>query len=111
MLIVAFAIRIMELIALSNCLSEIEPRNRTMEPGMVWLNLIPLFNLVWIFITMIRVAESLRNEYEDRDLEGDDDYGQTMGVIAAALWLVFLPAGMVCSLIHRGKIGGYTREL
>jgi hypothetical protein len=32
-----------------------------MEPGMVWLNLIPVLSLVWQFITVIRVAESLES--------------------------------------------------
>ena len=45
-----------------------------MEPGMVWLMLVPCVNIVWQFVIAIRVPESLRNEFRDRD----QDDGPTM---------------------------------
>ena len=47
---------------------------------MVWLNLIPLFNYVWNFITVIRVGDSLKNEFTDRDIDEGGDYGKTLGI-------------------------------
>ena len=35
---------------------------------MVWLAIIPFVGFVWIFINVIRIAESLRHEYRDRGL-------------------------------------------
>jgi hypothetical protein len=46
-LIVALVIGILFLLTLHRALDRCSPRNRTMEPGMVWLNLIPLFSMVW----------------------------------------------------------------
>lgn len=54
------------LIAQQNLLKAIQPQNRKMSPGEVWLQLIPLFNLVWQFIVVARIADSIRNEISDR---------------------------------------------
>jgi heme/copper-type cytochrome/quinol oxidase subunit 2 len=50
------------LLTQQNTLKEIHPQNRTMSPGEVWLQLIPLFNIVWSFIVVSRIAESLKRE-------------------------------------------------
>jgi len=44
-------------------LAMVRPENRRLAPGLVWLQLIPLFNFVWIFIVVRRIADSLANEY------------------------------------------------
>jgi len=51
------------LITQQNTLKSIQPANRLMEPGLVWLQLIPLFGLVWQFIVVTRVSDSLRKEF------------------------------------------------
>ncbi|HEX6334701.1 MAG TPA: hypothetical protein VFZ78_10775 [Flavisolibacter sp.] len=43
-------------------LRAIQPQNRLMEPGQVWLQLIPLFGTVWQFIVVTRIAKSLQRE-------------------------------------------------
>lgn len=50
------------LITLQNTLKAIAPENRMMPPGNVWLLLIPLFNVVYHFITTARIADSIKNE-------------------------------------------------
>jgi len=42
------------------------PANRSLAPGLVWLNLIPLFSTIWIFVTVVSVASSLRREHAER---------------------------------------------
>ncbi|HKC37756.1 MAG TPA: hypothetical protein VKB95_16885, partial [Chitinophagaceae bacterium] len=56
------------LIAQQNTLKAIKPHNRKMQPGEVWLQLIPLFNLIWQFIVVGKIADSIRNEINDRNL-------------------------------------------
>jgi len=56
------------LIAQQNTLKAIQPQNRRMSPGEVWLQLIPLFNLVWQFIVVARISDSIRNEINDRTM-------------------------------------------
>jgi hypothetical protein len=53
---------ILFLLTLQKTLQTISPENRKMPPGNVWLMLIPLFNIVWQFIVVSRIADSLRDE-------------------------------------------------
>ena len=60
-----------------------------MEPGLVWLNLIPLFSMFWMIWTVIKIRDSLQKEYEARSLdikEVTDTYnmGLSFGVLAAS---------------------------
>lgn len=119
-LLVWLAVVICFLISLSKCLKEIRPRNRTMEPGQVWLNLVPCLNIVWTFITVIRISESLTNEYEDRRLRPDGDFGKGLGITTLVLNLcgnipyigvLFGIAALICFILYWVKIAGYSRRL
>ncbi|MEP7318819.1 MAG: hypothetical protein ABI921_08750 [Panacibacter sp.] len=52
------------LLTLQNALKTVSPENRAMEPGNVWLLLIPLFNIYYMFIVVNAIAASLNNEYQ-----------------------------------------------
>ncbi len=84
-LIVALVIAIFFLLSMQKALNSVSPRNRLMEPGMVWLGLIPIFNLVWTFFIATRIPDSLRNEFRDRDRDDGSDYGKTIGLTYATL--------------------------
>lgn len=49
------------LLTLQKTLQIISPENRKM-PGNVWLMFIPLFNIVWPFIMVSRIADSIGDE-------------------------------------------------
>ena len=53
---------ILFLLTLQRTLQIISPENRRMPPGNVWLMFIPLFNIIWQFIMVSRIADSLRDE-------------------------------------------------
>ncbi|HET6576256.1 MAG TPA: hypothetical protein VFG68_21825 [Fimbriiglobus sp.] len=117
---IGLVIQIFYLLTLSRALRRCRPRNRQMEPGQVWLNLIPCFNIVWIFITVTRLADSLRDEFDDRRLRGDGDFGRSLGITYNVLNLlgaipylgaIFSIAGLVCFIIYWVKIAGYSRQL
>ena len=55
------------LISQQNLLKAIKPENRRILPTMVWLQLIPVFNLGWQFFVVERIADSIRNEMIDRN--------------------------------------------
>lgn len=108
------------LLTLQKALSRCGRHNRTMEPGMVWLNLIPLFNIVWQFITVARVAESLKNEFRSRGWHRGEDYGNGVGMASCALRLCgiipllgpFLSlAGFICGIVYWVKIANYSSQL
>jgi hypothetical protein len=118
--VIGITIQIFYLLSLSKCFSRIAPRNRRMEPGMVWLNLIPCFGAIWIFFTTTRLADSLRSEFEDRRLPGDGDFGRSLGITYPVLALlgaipylgvIFSLASLVCWIVYWVKIVGYSRQL
>ena len=45
-------------------LHAIQPENRLMHPNEVWLQLIPLFGLIWQFVVVARIADSIQREYQ-----------------------------------------------
>lgn len=110
-LFVLIIVQILLLLSLSNCLQQVSPRNRKMEPGQVWLNLIPIFNYVWLILTILRVAESLENEYEDREIRSDGDYGKTLGIIFYVSMFVCVCVTPVLQIMYWMKISGYTKSL
>lgn len=120
--LVTLVVTVFFLFTLSKALHRCHPSNRTMEPGMVWLNLIPLFGMVWMFVTYLRLSESLKNEFRDRGWHRrDEDYGQMLGVTASALvmgsgalgycGLPFVIAGFVCWILYWVKIADFSRQL
>jgi len=120
-LAVSLVIAIFFLLTLSKALHRCSPRNRTMEPGQVWLNLIPLFNIVWQFITVTRIAESLSNEFYDRGWDrGGEDYGKNVGMTYCIMnllsWIpycgsLFGLVGLICFILYWVKIAGFSKQL
>jgi hypothetical protein len=49
-------------LAQQRTLELIRPENRLMSPGQVWLQFIPLFGLIWQFIVITRISDSIRKE-------------------------------------------------
>ncbi|MEO8820442.1 MAG: hypothetical protein ABI267_05700 [Ginsengibacter sp.] len=50
------------LLTLQKTLETISPENRKMPPSNVWLMFIPLFNIVWQFIIVDKISQSLAAE-------------------------------------------------
>ncbi len=72
---------ILYLLTIQNTLKKVKKKNRTIEPGQVWLNLIPLFNIVWQFIMINRIADSLKTEFSERNISIKEDRpGAQIGV-------------------------------
>jgi hypothetical protein len=100
------------LVAAFQALKAVSPRNRDMEPGMVFLHFIPFFGMVWDFFIVFRVASSLQKEFDDRDLSSDGDFGQTLGLWALILSLVgCVPINGILAIMWINRIRGYTARL
>jgi hypothetical protein len=110
---VFLTIAILHMVGMHKALSAVRKRNRTMEPGMVFLSLVPFLNIIWPFLVVIRVADSLRNEFEDRgwDTKGET-FGYGIGLTAVILNLAMCGfVGMILLIVHWRQIAGYTRQL
>lgn len=128
--LVFLIIYILFLVSQQNILKAIKLENRTMSPGMVWLQLIPVFNLVWQFMVVIKISESIRNEMTTRTFSFEspdkevyiEEAKPTFGIGIACcilLCLSFLPmlgiimflAYLVCWIIYWLKIVEYKNRI
>lgn len=94
------------LLSLQKCLKRISGQNREMSPGLVWLNLIPIFSLGWMIYTVLKISKSVKNEGKSRNTTelGDGAYGVGLamcicyiisviigfiGIVALILWIIY----------------------
>jgi hypothetical protein len=76
---------------LQDLLKEVDPKNRLVHPGFVWMLFIPFYGaVIYPFILYPRISESLRSEFEARNSPQPGDYGKSLGIV--------LPI-MICCLI------------
>ena len=54
------------LLAQYSILKAIQQPNRLMQPFEVWFQLVPVFGLIWQFVVVSRIADSIRNEYRSQ---------------------------------------------
>jgi len=94
-LIVVIVIAVFYLLTLQKALSRVSPRHRLMEPGMVWLSLIPFFNIIWSFFIATRIPDSLRNEFRARGQDDGSDYGKSIGLAKAILGVISYPLNVL----------------
>lgn len=83
---IAFAIWM--LYFLSTCLSAVPPEHRHMEPGMVWLMLIPVFNMIWMFFVYVRVPKSFASYFHSIGEHDVGDAGEGLGIAIPILNLI-----------------------
>lgn len=112
---------ILYLLTLNNTLNAISPENRKMIPGQVWLMLIPLFGIVWQFIVVNRIADSLKAEFIKRNIILQENrpgasIGITYCVLNCCSIIPFLGilaglGGLVCWIIYWVKVSNYKNLL
>ena len=119
LILLIFLPGILYLRTLSGVLKKCSTQNRKMPPNQVWLLLIPLFNLVWQFVVMSKISDSLRKEYRERNITFKGDMGEAVGlffcisiiihILATASGTAFmiLPT-IVLWIIHWVKISAFT---
>lgn len=79
---------VLYLATLTRTLAACSPSRRTMAPGLVWLNIVPVFHLFWKFWTANQVGESLRKEFNARGLRTGGAFGRTVGVLVPTFALI-----------------------
>jgi glycopeptide antibiotics resistance protein len=108
------------LLTLQKALNRCSPECRAMNPGMVWLMFIPLFNLVWHFFVVINMAKSLAAEFQKRGIAEEPKPGQTIGLVMCILGCCgIIPilgilcslGGLVCWILYWVKIAGYSTKI
>jgi hypothetical protein len=118
--IISIVVGIFYCLTLQKALSRCSPQNRTLSPGLVWLYLIPIFNLVWHFFIVINLSKSLHAEFVSRNIVEEPNPGQGIGLATCILnctsWIPYLGyitgiAGFVCWIIYWVKIAGFSNKI
>ncbi len=122
--LIAFAIFLIPLIfyilTLQKALNKCSPQNQAMQPGLVWLLVIPCFSIIWHFFVVINMAKSLSAEFQARGIQEEPEPGQVFGLVMCGLACAsvvpllgsFFGLGyLVCWIIYWVKIAGFSRKL
>jgi hypothetical protein len=113
--------KIFYLITLQKTMNAIRPEFRKMPPGQVWLELIPLFGMVWQFFNVINVSDSLKKEFDARGIPTAEErpaypIGLTFCILFCCSVVPILGGlaaigGLVCWIIFWVKIANYKAQL
>lgn len=122
--LIVFAIFLIPLIfyilTLQKALNNCAPANRAMQPGLVWLLLIPCFGIIWHFFIVINMAKSLGAEFQTRGIAEEPEPGKLLGLIMCGLACasiipilggLFGLGYLVCWIIYWVKIAGFSKKL
>ena len=106
---------------LQNALKKCAPASRTMKPGQVWLTAIPVFGLLWHFVVVMNIANSLKNEFARLGIPCPESTpGQNIGLAACVCnCSIFIPflgglaaiVGIVLWIFYWKRIADYSRDL
>ena len=131
---------ILFLLSQQKTLQTISTGNRSMNPGLVWLQLIPIFGQYWQFRVVTAIADSIQRQFQSRqddsilgipDAAAVEELGKrptwgigiaycTLSVIGllinfaergSSLSGLFTLAGMVCWVIYWVQLVGYKNKI
>lgn len=88
---------ILFLLTQQNTLRLIKPENRSMLPGLVWLQLIPFLGQIWQFVVIVKIAASIKKELLSR--YDDPLFGSDAAKIELGSKRPTLIAGLVYSIV------------
>jgi hypothetical protein len=113
--------KIFYLISLQSTLDVISFGNRKMPSSNVWLLLIPLFGVVWHFIIVSNMADSIKAEADSKNITlSEPRPAYNIGLAMCILnCLFFIPginiftgiASFVCWILYWVKINSYKNRL
>jgi hypothetical protein len=80
---------------LSSCFKRIPEEHRKLRPGMVWLLMIPCFNIVWNFFVYPALSESYTAAFESQGSNPHGDCGRTLALVYCILVAVSVVLSMI----------------
>ncbi len=119
-LAIFIVVQVFYLITASNTLKAVRPEYRKVDPGQVWLGMIPLFHLIWPFIINPKIVASIQADMEARGHGEAGDYGKQLGMIYPGLRFggyipvigsLFTLGYLVVFIIWWVKLNGYKQRL
>ena len=119
-LAISFAILIVICALLHSALARVPPEHRAMEPGLVWLLLIPFFSIIWNFFVFLQIPESYKSYFTAQGRTDVGDCGRGVGLwyaICGAMSIVpcvnylAAPAALVLLIIFLVKVLGLKGQI
>jgi hypothetical protein len=95
-ILIGLAIHIFVTYLLYSCHQRLPKPFQLMEPGLVWLMLIPIFNIVWQFFVVLRLSTSYQNYFRAQNRGDVGDCGYTIGLVALILSCVSIIPYLGC---------------
>ena len=119
-MLIGLVVAVFYILTLQKALNKCAPENRAMQPGMIWLLLVPLLNIVWHFLVVINMAKSLGAEFQKRGIAEEPEPGKKLGLImcilACCFWIPLLNiltglGTLICFIMYWLKIAGFSKKL
>ena len=119
-IVIWYVVNVFYLLTLTKALKQVDESRRGITPGMVWLNLIPLFNLGWHIYTVIQMSDALAKECDIRGISYENKPGYVIGLVASILMATsIIPylggllwiGGVVCGIIYWVQISEFSRKI
>jgi hypothetical protein len=120
LIIIPFVTFVFYIRAISKTIKAIDPEYRTQSPGMAWLLLIPVFNVIWFFFLLKSIKTGFLRMYENQRVSQPIDTGYTYGIAMGCCWAaIFIPKLIfvalipmfVFSILHWSKLNNARKRL
>lgn len=107
-------------VLLYGCLARVPKEYRRMEPGLVFLLLIPVFNMIWNFFVFLRIPDSYKAYFASQGRTDVGDCGRSIGLwlsicvacsIVPCVNYISGPASLVLLIIFFVKIFGLKSQI
>ncbi|HJN67803.1 MAG TPA: hypothetical protein QF761_16465 [Pirellulales bacterium] len=118
--VISYVILFVIIIIISGALKEVPSEYRVMEPGQVWLLLIPCFAVIWNFWVFQRVPQSFHNYFASQGRTDLGDCGGQLGLwyaicgiasVVPCLNYIAGPAALVLLIIFLVKIVSLKKQI
>lgn len=120
--IVSTVVWIPFILTLRTAMLRCSPESRTLSPNLIWLIIIPFLTYVWAFVVVVKLAETLHNEFLKIKIEADKAPGRNLGLVASILSVIAIApnidlvgiAGVpaiICWIIYWIKIWRFSFRL
>jgi hypothetical protein len=110
--LILLAVYLFVVYLLYTCYQRIPAQYRLMEPGQVWLMLIPLFHIVWQFFVVIRLSRSFQQYFAAKGRTDVGDCGESIGLWGMIFNLIgCAPVGFILWIIYLVKVTGLKNQI
>ena len=92
-------------------IKRVPDEHRKIKPNMVWLFIIPFFNLVWSFFLFPRIAASYKSYFDSQNITNEGDCGARLSLIYCIVFctlqmMFFIPyLSTIASIIFGTSFG------